>query len=234
MRWIRKPDSRLLLVLCVALHPVAKPHAQSPQAPPAPAPHFLVLIDAAHGGNDPGARIDSSTIEKNINLALSVRLRSLLAARGIEVATTREADKDLDANQRAELANRAAPSACIILHATASGTGIHLFLSSLSPAQAPALASWKSAQAPFIRQSASLAATVNSALRQAAIPVTLARTSLPGLDSMACPAIAVELATPAAEEGKSAPALTDPDYQAHITDLLATALITWRAEAHRP
>lgn len=222
-----------LLILFAFFRPLTTPLCAQ-QAPPAPAAHFTVFIDAAHGGGDSGAHINDSTLEKNITLALSVRLRSLLSARGIDVATSRESDKDLDANRRAELANRASASACIVLHATASGIGVHLFLSSLTPAQAVRLAAWKAAQAPFIRQSASLAASVNSVLQQAGIPVTLARTSLPGLDSMTCPAIAVELATPAAEEGKSAPALSDAEYQAHLADLLATALITWRAEAHRP
>lgn len=208
--------------------------ASAQSAPPAPAPRYMVLIDAAHGGDDPGARINSNTVEKNITLAVSVRLRSLLAARGIEVTTTREADKTLDANQRAEIANHASASACIVLHATTSGTGIHLFISSLAPAQAQKLASWKAAQAPFVQQSTALAGTLNSTFQQAGVPVTLARTSLPGLDSMTCPAIAVELATPAVEEGKQPQALTDPAYQSRIADLLTSALIEWRAEAHRP
>jgi N-acetylmuramoyl-L-alanine amidase len=194
----------------------------------------MVLIDAAHGGDDSGARINATTVEKNITLALSVRLRSLLGARGIEVTTTREADKTIDADQRAELANRASASACVILHATSSGTGVHLFISSLTPQKDAKLAAWRTAQSPYVQQSTALAASVNSTLTQAGVPVTLARINLPGLDSMTCPAIAIELANPAPEESKPATALTDAAYQAHIADLLATALIEWRAEAHRP
>jgi N-acetylmuramoyl-L-alanine amidase len=243
-------------MLCAAAARGQAPPA--PQAPAASAPHYTVLIDAAHGGEDGGARISDAVLEKNITLAVGVRLRSLLSARGIDVAATRESDKALDVSQRAEIASRAAASACILLHATASGTGIHLFISSLPPAVAErgagraesrssgrsasgaasseavaGFSSWKSAQAQFVRQSSALAASLNSTFSQAGIPVTLARTRLPGLDSMACPAVAVELAAPPAAEGGRAAALAETSYQARIAELLAAALIDWRAEAHR-
>ena len=111
------------------------------QAPPAPATRFVVVLDAAHGGDDPGGTLrDASGAtqqEKTITLALSVRLRSLLAARGISVVTTRESDTAVDDDRRAEIANHANARACISLHATQSGSGIHIFASSLAPA-APA------------------------------------------------------------------------------------------------
>src|SRR5271168_4689039 len=40
---------------------------------------FVVVLDAAHGGDDAGASLGSDT-EKAYTLALSIRLRSLLAA----------------------------------------------------------------------------------------------------------------------------------------------------------
>src|ERR1700690_3922979 len=42
---------------------------------PAAAPRFVVVLDAAHGGEDAGARLGSET-EKAYTLALSIRLRS--------------------------------------------------------------------------------------------------------------------------------------------------------------
>ena len=64
--------------------------AQAPaQAPPVPASRSAVVLDAAHGGEEAGARLitsDGNTEpEKAYTLELSVRLRSLLAARGISV-----------------------------------------------------------------------------------------------------------------------------------------------------
>src|SRR5580704_16557335 len=61
------------------------PSAPAPQPAPAPPPpRFVVLLDAAHGGDDPGGRLTNQA-EKDFTLALSVRLRSLLAARGFQV-----------------------------------------------------------------------------------------------------------------------------------------------------
>ena len=107
------------------------------QAPPTAAPHFVVVLDAAHGGDDSGAQLGNQA-EKDYTLALSVRLRSLLMARGIAVVTTRESGADVDADRRAEIANRANAAACLNLHAalvySKSGPAVHLFLSSLPSA----------------------------------------------------------------------------------------------------
>lgn len=111
------------------------------QTPPASASRFVVVLDAGHGGDDNGASLtasDGSTeVEKNYTLALSVRLRSLLTARGMSVVTTRESDATVDPGQRAQVANHANAEACLSLHAAMSGSGVHLFISSLPPPSAP-------------------------------------------------------------------------------------------------
>ena len=98
----------------------------------------MVVLDAAHGGDDAGARLSNGQPEKAYTLALSVRLRSLLMARGIAVVTTRESDTTVNADRRAEIANRANAQACLSLHASESGSGVHLFVSSLAPVRARA------------------------------------------------------------------------------------------------
>ena len=100
--------SRSLLLLA-ALAAACQPFAVT-QTPPAP--RFVVVLDAAHGGDDPGARLGNQS-EKDYTLALSVKLRSLLMARGISVVTTRESGTDVDAERRAEIANRANAAACL-------------------------------------------------------------------------------------------------------------------------
>ena len=65
----------------------AIPGTPMPRTIPAPAlpsvqPHFSVVLDAAHGGSDSGARLEPQLQEKDVVLALSVRLRSMLTARG--------------------------------------------------------------------------------------------------------------------------------------------------------
>ena len=190
MHWSR---SATALAMALALQAFAQQQQPTQQTPPASAPRFVVVIDAAHGGDDTGAHLSSGQLEKTANLALSVRLRSLLTARGFQVVTTREDDSSIDLNRRAELANHANAAVCITLHATESGSGVHLFESSLAPANPTRFMPWKTAQAAWETRSLAFAGAVNSALTHAGLTVTLGRIPLPAIESMTCPAIAVEL-----------------------------------------
>lgn len=192
------------------------------------------MIDAAHGGDDTGGRLTSGQPEKAATLALSVRLRSLLAARGIAVVTTRESDAALDPDKRAEIANHANARVCLSLHATESGAGIHLFTSSLAPAQPTRFAAWKTAQAAWVTRSLALAGVLNSALLHAGMNVTLARTSLPGVDSMTCPAVTLEIAPERGSDNAVTAEPDDPAYQVRVASALAAALLEWRTEARQP
>jgi N-acetylmuramoyl-L-alanine amidase len=201
---------------------------------PAPAtavPHFTVFLDAAHGGPETGARLSGTLDEKDLVLALSVRLRSLLTAHGIAVVTTRENNTNPALNVRAAIANRAQASACLLLHATASGTGVHLYTSALAPAPAPdGLRPWATAQAPFVTQSLKLSSDLSTALGQAAIPVILGSISLAPIDNIACPAVILEVAPLLPRRGKAAAALSDPDYQTRLVDAIAGSIEQWRAD----
>ena len=216
------------------------------QAPPTP--KFVVVLDAAHGGDDLGARLGNQS-EKDYTLALSVKLRSLLMARGISVVTTRESGADVDADRRAEIANRANAAACLNLHAalvnSKSGPAVHLFISSLSPAADarfpplrprlfeppvagdPGFVPWRTAQSAWIRRSTELAGVLNSALTHAGITVTLGQTALPAIGSMACPAVAVEIAPQRQTDAASA---DDAGFEAKVAEALAAALVEWRAD----
>jgi N-acetylmuramoyl-L-alanine amidase len=202
-------------------------------AVPAPArpqvqPQFVVVLDAAHGGNDTGARISDRLLEKDLSLALSVRLRAELQSRQIQVVTTRDVDAPVSMQTRAENANHALAAACITLHATATGSGVHLFTSSLAPTPATRFLPWQSAQSAYVTQSLRLSSEINSALGHAAVPVTLGRTSLQPMDSFACPAVAVEVAPLTGGSGTKAAPLTDADYQKKVVDALAAALAQWQ------
>jgi N-acetylmuramoyl-L-alanine amidase len=224
-RWIA------VVAAVVALAQVPAP--VSAQAPQTPANKFVVVLDAAHGGNETGGRIThqdgSSVQEKAYTLALNIRLRSLLSARGISVVTTREQDTTVDNDSRSATANRANARACISLHASESGSGIHLFVSSLPPADEGQMTPWKTAQAAYITRSLALAGVINSALEHAGMTVTLGRTALPVIDSMACPAVAVEVA-PELVTGQSQPTdIDDAGYEASVAEALAAAIVQWRS-----
>jgi N-acetylmuramoyl-L-alanine amidase len=219
------------------------PTTQPPQAPqppatpaiqPAPAPpRVVVLLDAAHGGDDPGGRLNTQS-EKDFTLALSVRLRSLLAARGFQVITTRESDSAVDSDRRAEIANRVNAQACLSLHGSETGSGVHLFASSLAPANPSRIPAWKTAQSAWVTRSLALAGVLNAALLHAGISVTLGRTALPAIDSMTCPAIAIEISPDQPANINAKTDLDDPGYQARVAEALAAALLEWKTEAHQP
>jgi len=205
----------------------AKIPAATQQRPPEL--RFLVLLDPAHGGTDTGAMLDPGTAEKTYTLALAMQLRAALNARGIRCILTRTADVTLDNDTRATTANRSLPSACISLHATSTGHGVHLFTSSL-PAVAEADARraflpWQTAQAAYETSSLRMESDVDAAITQQHIPVLLARTSIQPLDSMACPAMDVEVAPLDANTP-----LSNAGYQKKVVDALDTALVAWRSD----
>jgi N-acetylmuramoyl-L-alanine amidase len=228
MRWIKFALTALVVIRLAGSPALAQP------APPAPQAHFVVVLDAAHGGDDNGGRLADNQLEKSFTLALSVRLRSLLAARGIQVVTTRDTDATVDPNKRAEIANRAQAQACLTLHATESGSGVYLFASSLSPAVPARFAAWKTAQAAWVTHSLKLQGVLNSALLNAGMSVTMSRTSVIAVDSMTCPAVAVEIAPEQNAGHETIADLNDKDYQARVAASLAAALLEWRTEVRQP
>lgn len=190
----------------------------------------MVVLDPAHGGEDSGALLKSGQAEKTLALAFAYRLRSMLGARGMQVVFTRENDGTVGPDQRAETANRAQAQACLSVHFTETGTGVHLFAYDLSQSSSgQRFVPWKTAQSTWINRSLALTGRVNSTLQQAGVNVTLARIALPGLDSMACPALAIEIAPE--QSGQNA-ALDDPKYQARLAGALSAALLAWRSEQH--
>jgi len=217
--------------------PVVPQQANSARPEHAPA-RFVVVLDAAHGGDDGGAQFGQSVAEKTVTLDLSVRLRSLLTARGMQVVTTREGNVSLTNDARAQIANRAGSgsgaAACLSLHATEAGSGVHIFVSSLPPSPPSRFLAWKTAQSAFVTRSLKLASAVNSALEQGSsagpIAANLGRTSLPGVDSMACPAVALEIAPVRGSDRKVITDVTDPEYQTQIVEALAAAMMEWRTE----
>ncbi len=188
-----------------------------------------MLLDPAHGGADSGAMLGTADAEKTYTLALAMRLRAMLSAHGIRTVSTRDSDVTVDNNTRAEIANRSHASACILLHATTSGSGVHLFTSSLAAvAQADprrAFLPWQTAQAAYGTQSLRLESDVDAALTRQQIPVLVTRTALMPMDSMACPAVAIEVAP----ENATTP-LSDAGYEEKILESVTDALVAWHSD----
>ncbi len=123
------------------------------------------------------------------------------------------------------------PTACLILHATASGAGIHVVTSALEPDEGPhATIPWNTAQSASIPQSLNLANEIGLALERAKLPVILSRASLRPLDNLTCPAVAIEIAPLTAGSVETTP-VTNANYQQNIAKAIAAAIGSWRSRA---
>jgi N-acetylmuramoyl-L-alanine amidase len=77
-----------------------------------------VILDAGHGGGDPGTTAAEIT-EKEITLDIETRLRALLLRRGFEVVTTRADDRLIALRDRARLANTSDGDIFVSIHVNA-------------------------------------------------------------------------------------------------------------------
>ncbi|WP_420382513.1 N-acetylmuramoyl-L-alanine amidase family protein [Novosphingobium sp.] len=105
---------------------IALPDGQSaiglpPIEGPADASRPLVVIDAGHGGHDPGASGPGGEREKVLTLALALAVRDALLADGhVRVALTRSDDRFLALTERSGIASRMHASLFLSIHADAA------------------------------------------------------------------------------------------------------------------
>ena len=79
---------------------------------------FTVVIDAGHGGKDPGT-LGSSSREKDVVLAIALKVGALINSRmpDVRVIYTRKGDEYPELYKRAEIANKAKANLFISIHA---------------------------------------------------------------------------------------------------------------------
>jgi N-acetylmuramoyl-L-alanine amidase len=201
---------------------------------------MVILLDPGHGGLDSGSRISDATLEKDVTLALAFRLRSLLSARGFAVVMTRDADSPSEPNaegtpltldDRAGIANHTHAAACLLLHATGSGNGVHLYHSELRGTEgSPAVQPWLTAQAAWVSQSQRLETELATALTRAGVALVTSSGSVRPVDSLSCPALVFELAP----QGDDSDSINDADYQQRIAGAIAGAMVFWRNQVVPP
>jgi N-acetylmuramoyl-L-alanine amidase len=78
-----------------------------------------VVVDAGHGGHDPGAIGPRRVREKDVTLAIARRLAKKLRAQGFEVVLTRRDDRYLALEERTAIANTARGDLFVSIHANA-------------------------------------------------------------------------------------------------------------------
>ena len=125
----------------------------APKADPTPAPKpsngkkYLIVIDAGHGGQDPGANGANGSKEKNITLAAAKELKRQLEASGrYRVQLTRDRDIFIKLPDRVSIARRVEADLFISLHADSidkpgvHGASIYTLSNTASDAQTEKLA----------------------------------------------------------------------------------------------
>jgi len=79
-----------------------------------------VVIDAGHGGNDPGAIGKNGLKEKDVNLDIAKKLSNLLRQEGVETVLTRTNDRFIPLSTRVNIANRSGADLFISIHSNAN------------------------------------------------------------------------------------------------------------------
>ena len=80
----------------------------------------LVVIDAGHGGHDPGTEAGGEVAEKDLALQIAERVREALAADGVDARLTRDDDTFLTLAERTQLANRNRADLFVSIHLNSS------------------------------------------------------------------------------------------------------------------
>jgi len=83
----------------------------------------LIVLDAGHGGSDPGAEF-SGLLEKTFNLDITLKTEAILKQKGINVKLTRSNDVFVGLEERAELANKWGADLFISIHNNSMPAGM--------------------------------------------------------------------------------------------------------------
>jgi len=83
---------------------------------------YRIIIDPGHGGEDPGAIGPSGVKEKDVTLSIALKLAKLLRKNlsFVEVFLTRDKDKFVSLDKRAEIANQLKGDLFVSIHANAT------------------------------------------------------------------------------------------------------------------
>lgn len=194
----------------------------------------IVAIDAGHGGPDPGAIGVSGSREKDITLAIALKVEQVLKHAGIETVMTRTGDYDLvrgedvphrqreDLTRRAALVNRSGAQLFVSLHANSFPS-----------------ASWFGAQTFHLEDDEDgfrLASHVQAALVRELREVgpnrrRAAAADLRILRDVNVPAVVIEVGFLSHPEEESL--LQQSEYQGRVAQAIANGILSFIAEQER-
>jgi N-acetylmuramoyl-L-alanine amidase len=212
-------------------NPAVQTAAQpQPSNPSTSAPRrYFAIVDASHGGNDPGELLSNTLAEKDLTVVFARRLRQELENRGISTLVLRDSDANLSLDERAFYANTTHAAVYVALHVASNGRGVRLYTSLLpytGEEDRGPFRSWSTAQQSFIPLSQAAAASVAAELRKQQVAVRTLAAPLRPLNNIVTAAIAVEVAPPTSDVSQ----LTSPDYQQLVAGAVANGIAAIRAQ----
>lgn len=86
--------------------------------------NLTIAVDAGHGGSNLGAMGPTGAYEKNLTLAISLKLQKLLQAEGAKVIMTRSREQDYENKQRLLLYRENVPDLLLSIHLNSAGDPI--------------------------------------------------------------------------------------------------------------
>ncbi len=233
---VAEPADEQLLKQMPALEPVNRPAQNEgeslPERPATTGPVQVIILDPGHGGADGGMTGSSGLLEKDLALALAVRVRDRLKQLSdVKVVLTREEDKDKSVSERSTLANQQKGDLLISIHAGAgyspTARGVEVFCA--APAgQGSAVR--QSYQAPSLRFAKSVAAEM--AAQTGAPDRGVHEIPLLVLREAAMPGILVEVGC--LNNPEEAAALAAEDYQAKLAEGMAQGIAKGRTRGTAP
>ena len=215
-----------------------------------------VVIDPGHGGDALGTQGTRGTLEKEITLAVSRRLRTLIESRlGLKVFLTREDDRTLSADERSAFANNHRADVMLSIHANYAvrpalkGAEVYYLTVERADEEArkkadansttlPALGGgsraidfilWETAQARYLEQSAALAGFIEQALatRVEMSPRAVQQAPFRVLVGANMPAALVEIGYLSNSDQETL--LATAAYQEQVAQALLDALVKFRS-----
>ncbi|MBZ5500618.1 MAG: N-acetylmuramoyl-L-alanine amidase [Acidobacteriia bacterium] len=217
---------------------VTPPSASTSQPPPqqaAPpsttAGRPVIVLDAAHGGTDTGARGETGIVEKDMVLQIARTVRAELERQGYRVVMSRNDDSNPSYDERAAMANAYRDAIFISLHIGSTGNPgtVRAFYDQLATPVAPTpvaaaanvkspaptasgLPQWEQAQQPYVEASHRVADLIQAQLAQSfsGSPATATPAAVRGLRSVAAPGVAIEISSVSVPSADSLTAAATP------------------------
>jgi N-acetylmuramoyl-L-alanine amidase len=119
--WSFLQYKRIILLVLIFLVPSFSAQGWNPGSAPPPSKLTRVVIDAGHGGKDPGS-VGKHIMEREIALAVALKLGNYIKSNypEVEVIFTRKEDVFVELSERADIANRNDADLFISIHANSN------------------------------------------------------------------------------------------------------------------